>query len=94
MIVIVVVIVAVVCALASHLGLTQAVGKTIDKVFGCTKCFTFWISALYFYISYSVPVALACAIAASYLSIWVEVYLVFLNRKYNELWKRLVQKKG
>ena len=85
---------AVVCALASHLGLTAAVGKTASKVFGCTKCFTFWFSVVYLYATnHSVPVSLACAIAASYLSVWCEMGFVLLNDKYNELWGKIMQKR-
>lgn len=85
---------AVVCALASHLGLTAAVGKTAGKIFGCTKCTTFWVSTVYMYATnHSVPVSLACAIAASYLSVWCEMGFVFLNQKYNELWERIMRKR-
>jgi hypothetical protein len=85
---------AIVCALATHLGLTSAVGKAASKVFGCTKCFTFWVSAVYLCATnHSVPVSLACAIVASYLSVWVEIGFVFLNGKYNELWERVMRKK-
>ena len=86
---------AVVCTLACHLGLTAAVGKTVCKVFGCTKCFTFWMSVVYlFATNHSVPVILACSIAASYLSVWCEMGFVLLNGKYNELWERVMRKKG
>ena len=86
---------AIVCALASHLGLTAAVGKTAGRVFGCTKCTTFWVSVVYLCATnHSVPVSLACAIAASYLSVWVELGFVFLNHKYDELWEKIMRKKG
>jgi hypothetical protein len=93
MAVVVMVIVAVVCTLASHMGLTGTIGKALDKILGCTKCFTFWVSVIYFYTLYALPAALACAIATSYLSIWIEMGLVLLNGKYNELWKRLTQRR-
>lgn len=85
---------AIVCALASHLGLSSAVGKTVNKVFGCTKCTTFWVSVVYLCATnHGVPVSLACAIVASYLSVWVELGFVFLNDKYDKLWEKVVQKK-
>lgn len=86
---------AIVCALASHMGLTVAVGKTVGRVFGCTKCLTFWVSVVYLYATeHSVPVSLTCAIVASYLSVWVEMGFVLLNDKYNELWEKIMRKKA
>lgn len=82
-----------VCALASHLGLFGAMGRILARVFGCTKCATFWVSVVYclYFCEYGFARAFCISIVASYLSVWVEMLYVWLNGKYNELWERITK---
>ena len=89
-----VVLVAVLGALASHLGLGEAMSKVIVKIGSCTKCMTFWLCVVYaLYRDYNIFESAALGIAASYLSIWCEMGYVWLNGLYNKLWERVVRRK-
>ena len=89
--VLVMIIAATVGALASHLGLLGAVGKVCAKVFSCTKCATFWMSMAYciYVCGFGFAKAFCVSVAASYLAIWIEMFYVWLNGKYNELWEQM-----
>lgn len=89
-----VMLVAVLGALASHLGLGVAVSKVLVKIGSCTKCMTFWLCVVYaLYRDYNLFESAALGIAASYLSIWCEIGFVRLNGIYNKLWERVARKK-
>lgn len=93
MCVMVMIIAAMVGALASHLGLMKAVGKVCARVLSCTKCATFWMSVVYcmYVCGFGFAETFCTSVVASYLSVWVEMFYVWLNRKYNELWEQILK---
>ena len=76
--------------LAQHLGLSEAVASVVAKVAKCPKCLVFWASlaALTAYQCDAV-MAIGLSLINAYLSNWVGLLLMWLNRKYNTIWDRL-----
>ena len=90
---IVIIIAAAVGAMVSHLGLLRAVGRVMAKVLSCTKCATFWFCVVYclYERGYGFAKTFCISAVASYLSVWIEMFFVWLNIKYNELWEQVVK---
>ena len=88
-----IIIAAVVCSMLSHLGLLRAIGRVCARVFNCTKCATFWLCVAYcLYVrGYGFAKTFCISAVASYLSVWIEMFYVVLNQKYNALWERLTK---
>jgi len=76
--------------IAVHTALPQAVSSVVAKVSKCHKCLTFW-SALVVLLAARchVVIAVLLSLGASYVSNWFGLLLIWLNRKYNELWQRV-----
>jgi len=89
----IVIIASAIVSLISHLGLLQVIGKVCSKVFSCTKCATFWLTIFYclYEQEYSFSKAFCISVAASYLSLWIEMFYVWLNKKYNTLWEQILK---
>lgn len=83
------------CTLAVHLNLPQAISMVVSRVCKCHKCLTFWgtMIILVAIAGCNVIIAAMLAILMAYLSNWFAMLLVWLNKKYDELWQRLNQKK-
>ncbi len=82
--------VMVVATIATHLSLPQAVMGVVSKVCKCHKCLSFWATLVVLCWSGSgIVAATLLAMSVSYLSHWFGLLLVWLNRKYNELWERI-----
>lgn len=75
--------------IAIHMGLPQAISSVVVRVSKCHKCLTFWSALTILLIAgCDVVIAALLSIGASYVSNWFGVLLIWLNRKYNELWQR------
>lgn len=86
--------VMVAATLAQHLGLLEAVAKVVakvvEKVAGCSMCSTFWACmAVSVYMGEDLVLSFLFAIVAAYLSAWLGLLLILLQRLYNESWERL-----
>lgn len=77
-----------------HLGLTEAIGKVMLKIFQCNMCCTFW-ATLSVIISVGSPIWLAAllAITAAYASNWFALLLAVVDKLYHKLWQRLQNRK-
>lgn len=80
----------VVACLAHHLGLSEAIAKVVSKVARCPKCLTFWLVLLVLMITCeNTIVAISLSLLCAYLSNWVGLLLMWLNKVYNKVWERL-----
>lgn len=76
--------------LAHHLGLSEAIASVITKIAKCHKCFVFWTSlSLLAFCDYNILAAIGLSLVNAYLSNWVGLILMWLNRKYDIIWERL-----
>ena len=79
--------------IAVHLSLSQAVLAVVAKVCKCHKCLSFWATLVVLLWSGCSPIAAAVlSLSVSYLSNWFGLLLVWLNRKFNELWEKVEKK--
>ena len=82
------------CTLAVHLNLPQAISMVVSRVCKCHKCLTFWGTMIILAIlGCNIIIAAMLAILMAYLSNWFAMLLIWLNKKYEELWQRQNQKK-
>lgn len=80
----------VVAVLAYHLGLSEAIAKTVSKIARCPKCLTFWFVLLVLMVvCENTIVAIALSLLCAYLSNWVGLLLMWLNKVYNNVWERV-----
>ena len=84
-------ILAMICGfLANHLGLTEAVSSVIAKISKCPKCTTFWFTFLTLMIcNYNPIIALSLSLFSSYMSFWLGLLFIWLNKKYNKIWEKI-----
>lgn len=80
----------IVAVLACHLGLSEAIAKVVSKVARCPKCLTFWLVLLVLMVSCdNTIVAITLSLLCAYLSNWLGLLLMWLNKTYNKVWERL-----
>lgn len=80
----------IVAVLACHLGLSEAIAKVVSKVARCPKCLTFWLVLLVLMVSCdNTIVAISLSLLCAYLSNWLGLLLMWLNKTYNKVWERL-----
>lgn len=73
--------------LIQHLGLAEAICKVMTKIFSCNQCFTFWVTlATMFYMHANVILAVVLSILSAYASNWFVLLLIWLQRKYTEIY--------
>ena len=81
------------CVSANHLGLIQAIEDTIGKklpIVNCVKCFTFWCVLPYWlFVSRDVICSFAFAFFASYVAIWLELFMGFTDSIYLRLYETI-----
>ena len=79
--------------LAVHLGLMDAAADVLRKVLICHQCFSFWLTLSVLTIAgCCLPCALLLAIFIAYASNWFSLILIFLTKKYDNLWRRVNRK--
>lgn len=82
------------CCLFIHLGLGEAIEKTLHIRFvllRCVKCLTFWSVLGYSLLCSTLP-AVACvavAFGSSYASLWIDLLLAKLSVKYEDIYQTL-----
>lgn len=77
---------------AHHLGLTEEVAKIAEKIAGCPKCCSFWITLfVLLFNGCNIFVAAALSLLAAYLSFYFGLMLMLLQRLYNWLWQKVNQ---
>lgn len=87
MIVLTAIAVMIAATLIQHLGLAEAVSQVIIKVSGCNQCFVFWTSMMaMLYLHQNVVLAVVLSILMSYASNWFILLLIWLQRKYTEIY--------
>lgn len=85
--------VAVITALAHHLGLVGKVVEVVSEVAACQRCSVFWTVLVVMILS-GVP-ALQSALAAlplAYLCDWLGLAFCKLAEIYDRLWKRIAER--
>lgn len=76
--------------IAQHLGIVQAVISVISKVGKCPKCTCFWVTLFaLIYNKCDFLFAILLSLIGSYVSIWLGLVFVWLNKMYNRLWERV-----
>lgn len=76
------------CVLFIHLGLGETIGKIMRTdfiLFKCVKCLTFWCVLGYSLINLPVEYSVCIAFVLSYASLWVELLLGIIAKRYEEL---------
>lgn len=83
-----------IAVIAHHLGLSEAIGNITTRILSCPKCLAFWFTlTVLLYYGCEPFVAIGLSLASSYLSFWVGLPLVWLNKRYGEAWRRLNKKR-
>ena len=81
--------------LIHHLGLAQAIAEVMNKILGCSQCLTFWsVVAGLTYLGQDIITAVFLAITMAYLSNWLGLILLYLQRKFTTLYEREKDKKA
>lgn len=74
--------------LIQHLGLAEAIAKVTDKVLSCNQCLSFWsVLVVLVYMQCHPIMAALLAILSAYLSNWLILLLMFLQRLFSKLYE-------
>lgn len=83
--------------LANHLGLVEAIEKTIKHsipIVNCSKCASFWTVLVYsFIVGKSFIVTLAVSFCCSYVALWVELLCGCIDTLYNKCYESIYSEK-
>lgn len=82
------------CCLFIHLGLGEAINKTMRLrfvLFRCVKCLTFWVVTGYSLFVTSLPIEMSLCIGfiCAYMALWSDILLGYLANIYEKLSKSL-----
>lgn len=76
------------CTMANHLGLIEAVERTVGfrlPIVNCCKCCSFWATLGYCAVTdYDAIASVAMSFLAAYVAIWLELGLGFIDTIYNK----------
>lgn len=76
--------------LAVHLGLPEAIAEVVSKIAKCEKCCSFWLTiAALLYSGADLIAIVALSILAAYLSHWIGVLLIVMQKLFTRLWQRV-----
>lgn len=79
-----------VATVAVHLGLPQAIAGVVTKICRCHKCLSFWLTLIGLtLIGCPLDLVVLLSIAAAYMSDWLGMLLVVINKISNKIWERL-----
>lgn len=79
--------------LIHHLGLAQAIAEVVGKVLSCSQCLTFWsVLAGLLYMRHDIITAGFLAIVMAYLSNWFSLLLLYLQRIFNIIYGKEIEK--
>ena len=88
--VIIALIVMILATLANHLGLTEANSDIFRKIARCPKCCSFWATLFVLVLlECNLFIAIGLSILAAYLSYWVGLVFIIMQKLYNKVWERL-----
>lgn len=74
---------------AHHLGLSEAIARTVLKIFKCSKCLSFWcVLFSLIVLGYNLIIALLLSILMAYFSHYFNLLLLRLNKLYEWLWQK------
>jgi hypothetical protein len=80
----------IVATVGAHLGLWSAIVQVAQRVAKCEKCASMWLSlSALLYADCPLIAAVVLSIFGAYLSFYVGLILVLLNKLYNRLWQRI-----
>lgn len=83
-------IMAFAATLAVHLGLPEAIAGVVSKVAKCEKCTSFWLTiAALWYSGTDLIAIVALSISAAYLSHWIGLLLIVMQKVFTRLWQRV-----
>lgn len=83
-------ITAITACIGVHLGLFGAIASVISKIASCERCSCFWLSVIALaYTGAGVIAVIALSMLAAYLSGWIGLGLIWLNKIYERLWQKL-----
>ena len=80
------------CTAANHLGLIAAIERTIRHrlpIANCSKCLTFWVTLTYCLYKEVGTAMFAIAFLNSYISIWLELGMGYVDYIYNKVYDTL-----
>lgn len=81
---------ALAATLAVHLGLPEAIAEVVGKVAKCEKCTSFWATgAALWYGGADLTAIVALSILAAYLSHWIGLLLIVMQKIFTRLWQRV-----
>jgi uncharacterized membrane protein YgdD (TMEM256/DUF423 family) len=87
---IIMLITAITACVGVHLGLFGAIASVISKIASCERCSCFWLTVIALtYYGADVIAVVALSMLAAYLSSWIGVSLIWLNKIYDRLWEKL-----
>lgn len=81
-----------VCTAANHMGLIEAIEKTIHVKFpivNCCKCATFWCTLAYGIFHFSGIAIVATSFLASMCAVWLELLMGFVDTLYYKAYERI-----
>ena len=85
--VIIALIVMILATLANHLGLTEAISDIFRKI---ARCCSFWATLFVLVLlECNLFIAIGLSILAAYLSYWVGLVFIIMQKLYNKVWERL-----
>lgn len=72
-----------------NLGLGEAIAEVSGKILKCSTCLSFWgaLAALLYH-GTEIVIAVSLSIIVAYLSNFVGIVLMILNKWYERLWQR------
>ena len=80
--------------MGAHLGLFEAVAKVILKIARCNMCSTFWLTFFTLpLLGCPLHIAALLAILFAYLSNYLLLLFLYLQKSYNKLWQRINKRK-
>lgn len=79
--------------LAQHLGLAEELVKVAHKIAVCPKCCTMWITLSVLVLKgYDIVTSVALSLFLAYLSFWISIVFMLLQRLYNFIHGKIEEK--
>lgn len=82
----------------NHMGLIKAIEERINvelPILDCVKCSTFWLTLIYLiYITKGVISSVAISFICSYISVWLELGMGYMDKLYLKCYEKIVSTAG
>lgn len=86
------------CVAMNHMGLISAIEQQIGHelpIINCTKCSVFWITLIYgIYSTKAFIIPVAMAFLYSYIALWLELLMGYIDSIYLKLYGKIVSTAG